>query len=65
MKFVYCDYIAFLIKDALKKDTAYVQKVGDVVFNLGAYGELRDTQKMLFVTDKFGTKYQVTVEEIP
>jgi hypothetical protein len=70
MKLIYCDYIAHAIHAVLvehSKDVyneRYIDHVSSVKYNLGAFGELKDTKKMVFVTDTFGTEYQITVEEI-
>lgn len=68
MKLAYCDYLAFIIHDALIKHSTSAQErlidcVSSVRYNLGAFGELKDTKKFIFITDANGTRYQVTVEE--
>jgi hypothetical protein len=70
MKLAYCDYIAFVIHDSLVRHStsAYSEQIIDVIssvrYNLGAFGELKDTKKFIFITDKNGTRYQITVEEV-
>lgn len=65
----YCDYIAKVIKDSLKKDSvetfgSYIDSVGKVNYDLGPNGEFASTKKTLSVVDKNGKCYRVTVEEV-
>jgi hypothetical protein len=64
----YCDYMAKVINDALKKDShvygSFVDSVGRVNYDLGPQGEFRSTKKTMTVVDRNGKNYIVTVEEI-
>jgi hypothetical protein len=64
----YCDYIAKVINESLKKDSAmigasYVDSVGKINYDLGPKGEFMSTKKTMSVIDKNGKSYRVTVEE--
>lgn len=64
----YCDYMAKVINDALKKDShvygSFVDSVGKVNWDLGSKGEFLSTKKTMTVVDRNGKNYIVTVEEI-
>lgn len=64
----YCDYIAKVINESLKKDSGnygtYVDKVGRVMWDLGADGSFQSTKKTMSVMDRNGKLYRVTVEEV-
>ena len=66
MKLIYCDKLAHILRAALKdyNEDAFIADVSTVKYNLGAFGELKDTTKYIFMTDAFGTRYQITVEEV-
>ena len=65
----YCDYIAALIREKLVGDTAYhqtvIKDVSRVQMDLHPEeGYFMSTKKTIFVEDKDGKMYRVTVEEI-
>jgi hypothetical protein len=64
----YCDYIAKVISEAMKKDadkySSYIDNVGKTHWDLGEKGEFLSTRKTMSVIDKNGKAYRVTVEEI-
>lgn len=65
----YCDYIAKVINESLKKDSSavgasYVDSVGKINWDLGEKGEFLSTKKTMSVIDRNGKSYRVTVEEI-
>jgi len=63
----YCDYIAHLISMEIKNaDNSYMrllEKAGRAFYDLGREGEFASTKKTLFITDVYGKKYRITVEE--
>ena len=63
----YCDYIAHLISMEIKNaDYSYMrllEKAGRAFYDLGPKGEFASTKKTLFITDVYGKKYRITVEE--
>ena len=63
----YCDYIAHLISMEIKNaDHSYMrllEKAGRAFYDLGSEGEFASTKKTLFITDIYGKKYRITVEE--
>jgi len=63
----YCDYIAHLISMEIKNaDHSYMrllEKAGRAFYDLGREGEFASTKKTLFITDVYGKKYRITVEE--
>jgi GH18 family chitinase len=65
----YCDYIAKVISEAMKKDTgkynSYIDNVGKTHWDLDeSTGAFLSTKKIISVIDKNGKAYRVTVEEI-
>lgn len=65
----YCDYIAKVVNESLKKDSvmvglSYVDSVGKVNYDLGNNGEFLSTKKTMSVIDRNGKSYRVTVEEV-
>lgn len=65
----YCDYIAKVISEAMKKDSTrnvhtYIDNVGKIHWDLGEKGEFLSTKKTMSVIDKNGKAYRVTVEEV-
>lgn len=62
----YCDYMAKVIHDSLKKDTnvygSFVDSVGKVQWDLGPKGEFLSTKKTMTVVDRNGKCYRVTIE---
>ena len=64
----YCDYMAKVINDSLKKNAheygTFVDSVGKVNWDLGEKGEFLSTKKTMSVIDRNGKAYRVTVEEI-
>ena len=64
----YCDYMAKVIHDSLKKDAheygTYVDSVGKVNWDLGEKGEFLSTKKTMSVIDRNGKSYRITVEEL-
>jgi hypothetical protein len=64
--FVFCDYIAHRIKEALNgpDPREIIMGAGPVKFDLGAQGEFASTTKTLFVVDKNRTTYKITVEAL-
>jgi hypothetical protein len=63
----YCDYIGHLISKELKAlDHGYYQLidfVGRPLYDLGEYGQFASTKKTVNVTDKYGKRYTITIEE--
>jgi hypothetical protein len=61
----YCDYIAHVIKQNLKPlDTeGLIGAVGKVQFDLTPTGEFCSTTKTLWVADKNGKQYLITIQE--
>jgi hypothetical protein len=63
-----CDYIAHLVKCNLKAedaaDSKLLSSVGNIMYDLGEEGELRSTAKKIFVEDRNGQKYLITVEAV-
>jgi hypothetical protein len=64
----YCDKIAVQIKGFLKEQSGHegslISDVGSVRWDLDGSGALVSTTKKLTVTDRFGSKYQITVEQV-
>jgi hypothetical protein len=65
----YCDYIAKVVNDSLKRDSqnvgvSYVDSVGKINFDLGKNGEFLSTRKTMSVIDTSGKAYRVIIEEI-
>jgi hypothetical protein len=64
----YCDYMAKVINDSLKKDShvygSFVDSVGKVNWDLGEKGEFLSTKKTMTVVDRNGKNYRIVVEEI-
>lgn len=64
----YCDYIAKVISDGLKKDAtqfrSLIGNVGKTHWDCGPNGEFLSTKKTISVVDANGKCYRVTVEEI-
>jgi hypothetical protein len=66
----YCDYIAKVISEAMKKDASgnwrtYIDNVGKIRWDLDENtGAFLSTKKTISVIDKNGKSYRVTVEEI-
>jgi hypothetical protein len=65
----YCDYIAKVISEAMRKDSVrnsmtYIDNVGKTQWDLGANGEFLSTKKTMSVVDKNGKFYRVTIEEV-
>jgi hypothetical protein len=64
----YCDYIAKVISEAMKKDadkySSYIDNVGKTSWDLDTSGAFLSTRKTISVIDKNGKAYRVTVEEI-
>lgn len=65
----YCDYIAKVVNDSLKRDSqnvgvSYVDSVGKVNFDLGQNGEFLSTRKTMSVIDTSGKAYRITIEEV-
>jgi len=64
----YCDYMAKVINDSLKKDShvygSFVDSVGKVQWDLGKNGEFLSTRKVMNVVDRNGKSYRVIVEEV-
>lgn len=65
----YCDYIAKVISEAMRKDTdkynSYIDNVGKTRWDLDEKtGAFLSTKKTISVIDKNGKAYRVTVEEI-
>ena len=68
MMLAYCDYIAKVISESMKKDadkySSYIDNVGKTQWDLDAEGRFLSTRKTMSVIDKNGKAYRVTVEEI-
>jgi hypothetical protein len=64
----YCDYIGHLISKHLKAlDQDYyrlIDFVGRPLYHLGDHGEFASTKKTLNVTDSYGKRYTITIEEV-
>jgi hypothetical protein len=61
----YCDLIASTIKTALNKaPDDRIVGCGPVKFDLDEYGSFASTKKTMFVIDRVGRHYKVTVEEV-
>lgn len=63
----YCDYIAQRIVDALliQDDEELLRNVGRIRWDLHPqHGYMLSTKKILDVTDRNGTKYRITVENV-
>ena len=65
----YCDYIAKVVNDSLKRDSqnvgvSYVDSVGKINFDLGKNGEFLSTRKTMSVIDTSGKAYRITIEEV-
>jgi hypothetical protein len=64
----YCDYMAKVINESLKKDShvygSFVDSVGKVNWDLGSKGEFLSTKKTMTVVDRNGKNYRIVVEEI-
>ena len=65
-KLAYCDYIAHTISKELKAvDTEkLLSSVGRPEFDLTETGAFRSTAKTIYVEDRYGKKYKITVEEV-
>lgn len=65
-RIAYCDYIAHLISKEIKNaDQGYyrlIDKAGRAYTNIDDNGNFV-TKKTLFVTDVYGKRYRITVEE--
>lgn len=67
---VYCDFIADRVRKGLINsmndalEPVRLTEVTRPAFDLGPNGEFVSTKKVLTVTDAYGTRYSVTVEEI-
>lgn len=65
IKPAYCDFIARKIKQAINMpDNDIIAGCGSVKFDLDEDGALRSTMKTLFVADRNGKQYKITVEEL-
>lgn len=65
MKFAYCDYIAYVMKQGLSmldKDKK-ILAVGIINYDTNADGSFMSTKKTFKVKDTQGKTYTVTVEE--
>ena len=65
----YCDYIAKVVNDSLKRDSqnvgvSYVDSVGKINFDLGQNGEFLSTRKTMSVIDTSGKAYRIIIEEV-
>jgi len=64
----YCDYMAKVINESLKKDAhvygTFVDSVGKINWDLGENGEFLSTKKTMTVVDRNGKNYIVTVQEM-
>lgn len=60
----YCDYIAYRIQEGLRGDTEnLLGNVQPTKMDLSPEGYFVSPKKTINITDKFGKKYVVTVEE--
>lgn len=66
MNLVYCDYIAHLTKKSLLSTDSMnlLSGVGDVKYDLDEHGAFVSTAKTIDLTDRNGTKYRITVQEL-
>lgn len=64
----YCDYIAKVVRDALKFDSqkfdTYIDNVGMTRYDVNEEGSFMSTKKTMSVVDIQGKLYRVTVEEV-
>lgn len=58
----YCDKIADTTVQALRNDS-FFQNVTGMRLDMNPDGSFRSTKKTIYVVDKYGSKYKVTVEE--
>lgn len=70
MKLIYCDYIADVLRTSLLATTetgaSIVKGISSIKLDLHPIdGYMLSTKKTMTVTDRNGTKYLVTVEEMP
>ena len=69
MSLVYCDFIADFIKKTRPSAKMYgedfTRDVGPVKLDLNVDGVFLSTKKTLDLVDNNGTKYRITVEEMP
>lgn len=68
-RYVYCDFLADFINKVLPSAELYgesfTKSVGPVKMDLNVDGVFLSTKKTVDVEDLNGTKYRITVEEIP
>ena len=64
----YCDYIGNLISKELKSlDQRYyslIDFVGRSLYDVGDHGQFASTKKTINVTDVYGKRYTITIEEV-
>lgn len=64
----YCDYIAKVISESMKKDSdkynSYIDNVGKTQWDLDSQGKFLSTRKTISVIDRNGKAYRVIVEEV-
>ena len=70
MKLIYCDYIADVLRTSLLATTetgaSIVKGISSIKLDLHpTEGYFQSTKKTMTVTDRNGTKYLITVEEMP
>jgi len=60
----YCDYIAHRVQQGLKDDTeSLLGKVNPTKMDLSREGVFISPKKTIYLTDKFGKEYKITIEE--
>lgn len=61
----HCDYIAYRIQEGLRGDTQHLLgKVQPTKMDLSPEGFFQSPTKTIYLTDKFGSKYKITVEQV-
>ena len=61
----YCDYIAHLVQQGLRKDSeSLLKEVSPTKLHLGENGEFLSPAKTVMITDRYGKQYRVCVEEV-
>lgn len=61
----YCDYIAYLVQNGLREDSEnLIGKVQPTKMDLSEEGYFNSPTKIIELTDSFGSKYKVTIEQV-
>lgn len=60
----YCDYIAHRVQEGLRDDTeSLLGKVFPTKMDLSSEGYFVSPTKTIYLTDRFGKEYKITIEE--